>query len=218
MGFDELRKHLIKRLKHYGITTNVLDAMEKVPRELFVSERQKPYAYQDTPLSIGMGQTISAPHMVAIMCSLLRIEEGMTILEVGTGSGYHAAVMAELIKEKGHIYTIECNETLAHNANENLKKTGYTNITVIRGDGSEGLKEYAPYDRISVAAAAPEIPQPLIDQLKEGRGRMVIPIGTRHHQELYLVTKNHKTRKEKKGGVAFVPLTGKYGIQSNVKN
>ena len=216
MGPAELRKHLIKRLKHYNITTDVLDAMERVPRELFVSERQTPYAYQDTPLSIGMGQTISAPHMVAIMCNLLEIDKGMTILEVGTGSGYHAAVMAELTKEKGHIYTIECNETLAHNANENLKKTGYTNITVLTGDGSEGLEEHAPYDRISVAAAAPEMPQPLIDQLKEGSGRMVIPIGT-HHQELYLVTKNHKTKIERKGGVAFVPLTGKYGIESKHK-
>ena len=213
MGPAELRTHLIKRLKHYGIATNVLDAMEKVPRELFIPEQQKPYAYQDTPLSIEMGQTISAPHMVAIMCNLLEIEEGMTILEVGTGSGYHAAVMAELTREKGHVYTIECYERLAQNAKEKLKRTVYTNITVITGDGSEGLKEHAPYDRISVAAAAPEIPQPLIDQLKRG-GRMVIPIGTRHHQELYLVTKNHKTRIERKGGVAFVPLTGKYGIES----
>ncbi|RLG27233.1 protein-L-isoaspartate O-methyltransferase, partial [Methanosarcinales archaeon] len=109
-----------------------------------------------------------------------------------------------------------CYERLAQNAKEKLKRTGYTNITVITGDGSEGLKEHAPYDRISVAAAAPEIPQPLIDQLKRG-GRMVIPISTRHHQELYLVTKNHKTRIERKGGVAFVPLTGKYGIESKHK-
>lgn len=209
MGFDELKRDLITKLKRHGIKRDVLDALEKVPRELFVPEEEKPYAYHDTPLSIGMGQTISAPHMVAIMCNLLEIEKGMTILEVGTGSGYHAAVMAELTGEEGHVYTVECNEELAQNAIENLKKTRYTNITVITGDGSEGLKEHAPYDRISVAAAAPEIPPPLIDQLKEG-GRMVIPIG-REYQELYLVTKNHKTRIEKKCGVAFVPLRGRYG-------
>ena len=210
MEFSRKRTRLVDGLKYHGIDRRVLDAMDKVPRHIFVSDSQKEYAYQDTPLSIGMGQTISAPHMVAIMCNLLDLEEGMRVLEIGTGSGYHVAVIAELVGKTGHVYTVERIEQLAYFARDNLKKTGYANVTVIIEDGSLGLPEYAPYDRISVAAAAPKVPQTLIDQLKEG-GKMVIPVGS-FPQELYLVTKNIEITMVKKGGVSFVPLKGKYGF------
>ena len=210
MEFSRKRTRLVDGLKYHGIDRRVLDAMDKVPRHIFVSDSQKEYAYQDTPLSIGMGQTISAPHMVAIMCNLLDLEEGMRVLEIGTGSGYHVAVIAELVGKTGHVYTVERIEQLAYFARDNLKKTGYANVTVIIEDGSLGLPEYAPYDRISVAAAAPKVPQTLIDQLKEG-GKMVIPVGS-FPQELFLVTKNIEVTMVKKGGVSFVPLKGKHGF------
>ena len=210
MEFSRKRARLVEGLEYHGIDSRVLDAMNRVPRHIFVSDSQKEYAYQDTPLSIGAGQTISAPHMVAIMCNLLDLREGMSVLEIGTGSGYHVAVIAELVGKTGHVYTVECIEQLAYFARDNLKKTGYTNVTVIIEDGSPGLPEYAPYDRISVAAAAPKVPQTLIDQLKEG-GKMVIPVGS-FLQELYLVTKNIEVTMVKKGGVSFVPLKGKHGF------
>ena len=210
MEFSGKRTRLVDGLKYHGIDRRVLDAMDRVPRHIFVLDSQKEYAYQDTPLSIGMGQTISAPHMVAIMCNLLDLEEGMNVLEIGTGSGYHVAVIAELVGKTGHVYTVERIEQLAYFARDNLKKTGYANVTVIIEDGSLGLPEYAPYDRISVAAAAPKVPQTLIDQLKEG-GKMVIPVGS-FPQELFLVTKNIEVTMVKKGGVSFVPLKGKHGF------
>ncbi|RZB29178.1 MAG: protein-L-isoaspartate(D-aspartate) O-methyltransferase [Candidatus Argoarchaeum ethanivorans] len=210
MEFSRKRTRLVDGLKYHGIDRRVLDAMNRVPRHIFVLDSQKEYAYQDTPLSIGSGQTISAPHMVAIMCNLLDLEEGMSVLEIGTGSGYHVAVIAELVGKTGHVYTVERIEQLAYFARDNLKKTGYANVTVIIEDGSLGLPEYAPYDRISVAAAAPKVPQTLIDQLKEG-GKMVIPVGS-FPQELFLVTKNIEVTMVKKGGVSFVPLKGKYGF------
>jgi protein-L-isoaspartate(D-aspartate) O-methyltransferase len=208
--FGKKKTRLLEGLKHQGISQRVLDAMSRVPREVFLPESQRPYAYHDSPLEIGWGQTISAPHMVAIMCDLLDLREGLKVLEVGTGSGYHAAVIAELVGESGHVYTMEYVQLLADFARENLRKTGYSNVTVVVGDGSQGLRRYAPYDRINVAAAAPGIPQPLMDQLGEG-GRMVIPVGT-YLQELYLVTKNQKVKIEKKCDVSFVPLKGKHGI------
>ncbi|RZN14185.1 MAG: protein-L-isoaspartate(D-aspartate) O-methyltransferase [Methanosarcinales archaeon] len=210
MEFSRKRTRLVDGLKYHGIDRRVLDAMDKVPRHIFVSDSQKEYAYQDTPLSIGSGQTISAPHMVAIMCNLLDLEDGMNVLEIGTGSGYHVAVIAELVGKTGHVYTVERIEQLTYFARDNLKKTGYANATVIIEDGSLGLPEYAPYDRISVAAAAPKVPQTLIDQLKEG-GKMVIPVGS-SPQELFLVTKNIEVTMVKMGGVSFVPLKGKHGF------
>ena len=128
-----------------------------------------------TPLPIGRGQTISAPHMVAIMCDLLDIRDGMKVLEIGAGSGYHAAVMA-VLAGSGHVYTVERIESLALFARENLKKAGIENVTVIVEDGSLGLPGFAPYDRISVAAASPEILETLTDQLKIG-GKLIIPVG-----------------------------------------
>ncbi len=169
------------------------------------------YAYDDVPLPIGDGQTISAPSMVAVMCDLLDIRDGMSVLEVGTGLGYHAAVMS-ILAGKGKVYTVERKPGLAEKARKILKELGYDNVEVFARDGSEGLPQYAPYDRISVACAAPEVPRPLVEQLKDG-GRMVIPIG-QYYQDLYLVEKvDGKVNTFEKGGVAFVPLVGKYGFK-----
>lgn len=210
MEFETQRKRLIEELREHGISKRVLDAMKSVPRHLFIPESEQRYAYADYPLPIGMGQTISAPHMVAIMCDLLDIRDGMKILEIGAGSGYHAAVMAKLAGS-GHVYAVEIIESLALFARENLKKAGITNVTVIAEDASAGLPAHAPYDRISVAAAAPDISSVLIGQLKTG-GKLVIPVG-RTFQELYLITKTNGIKKEAKGGVVFVPLVGKKGFR-----
>ncbi len=209
MEFEIKRNRLIEDLRLQNIDERVLSAMKQVPRHLFVHENEQRDAYADYPLPIGCGQTISAPHMVAIMCDLLDIRDGMKVLEIGTGSGYHAAVMA-LLAGSGHVYSVERIEPLALFAQDNLKNAGIGNVTVIVGDGSLGLPENAPYDRISVAAASPEIPETLTDQLNFG-GRLIIPVG-RYYQELYLVTKTDKLKKEAKGGVIFVPLVGKKGF------
>lgn len=211
MEFEDQKARLINELRRHGISERVLDAMRRVPRHLFVPEREQKNAYADYPLSIGWGQTISAPHMVAIMCDLLDIRDGMTVLEIGAGSGYHAAVMGELAGS-GHVYAVEVIEGLAQFARENLKKAGINNVTVLVEDGSLGLPGYAPYDRISVPCAAPDIPETLTEQLKPG-GKLVIPVG-RTIQELYLVTKVNGLIKEAKGGVVFVPLVGKKGFRS----
>ena len=209
MEFEIKRNRLIEELRQHNISERVLAAMKQVPRHLFVPENERQNAYADYPLPIGWGQTISAPHMVAIMCDILDIREGMTVLEIGGGSGYHAAVIAKLAGS-GHVYTVERIEPLASFARENLKKAGISNVTVIVEDGSLGLPGFAPYDRISVAAASPEILDTLTDQLKTG-GKLVIPVG-KYYQELYLVTRTDGLKKEPKGGVVFVPLVGKKGF------
>jgi len=209
MEFEIKRNRLIEELRQHRIGERVLAAMRKVPRHLFVPENEQRNAYADYPLPIGWGQTISAPHMVAIMCDLLDIQDGMKVLEIGGGSGYHAAVMA-MLAGSGHVYSVERIEALALFAHENLNKAGIKNVTVIVEDGSLGLPGFAPYDRISVAAASPEILDTLTDQLKTG-GKLVIPVG-KYYQELYLVTKTDGLKKEAKGGVVFVPLVGKKGF------
>ena len=209
MEFEVKSNQLIEELRQHGIRERVLDAMKSVPRHLFVPEREQENAYGDYPLMIGFNQTISAPHMVAIMCDLLDIRDGMKVLEIGAGSGYHAAVMA-VLAGSGRVYTVERIESLALLARQNLKKAGIENVTVIVGDGSLGLPESAPYDRISVAAASPEILNTLTDQLKIG-GKLIIPVG-KNYQELYLVTKTDGLKKEVKGDVVFVPLIGKKGF------
>ena len=212
MDLEKERRQLIKglRSRHPDIQDRVLDAMVRVPRHSFMHESEQRFAYADNPLSIGEGQTISAPHMVAIMCNLLELEPGQKVLEVGGGCGYHAAVMAELVRPGGHIYTIERIPSLGEFARKNLAKTGYEDVTVIIEDGSLGLPSLAPFDRISVACSAPEVPDVLVEQLAAG-GKMVIPVG-RYMQELYLVTKLNGVKKEAMGGVVFVPLVGKYGF------
>lgn len=210
MKIDENRKNLVESLKKQGRikSKEIEKAFLKIPREKFIPTIFEKHAYLDTPLEIGQGQTISAPHMIAIMCEELDIEKGQKILEVGTGSGYHAAIVAKIIEPNGYVYTIERHKNLAEKAKQNLKNT--KNVTVEIGDGSEGLKKYAPYDRIYVTCAAPSIPQPLIEQLKDP-GKMLIPVGGTICT-LYLLEKNNgKIKKEDHGGCAFVPLIGKYG-------
>jgi len=212
MDLEDERRQLILDLgsRYTEISKKVLDAMNLVPRHLFIPEKEGRNAYADHPLSIGSGQTISAPHMVAIMCDLLDLHPGHKVLEVGCGSGYHAAVMAEMVRPGGHVYAIERIKKLVKSAQETLSVTGYEDVSVTSGDGSQGLAQYAPFDRISVACSAPEIPDILVQQLEVG-GKMVIPVG-QYLQELYLVTKKNGTTKERKGGVIFVPLVGKYGF------
>ncbi len=193
------------------INERVINAMKKVPRDLFVPETLRSSAHDDTPLPIGYGQTISAPHMVAIMCELLDLKEGLKVLDIGGGSGYHAAVMAGLVGPQGHVYSVERIPELAEQAKKNLKEAGIANVTVVLGDGSKGLEEYAPFDRINVAATAPRVPELLIKQLKPG-GRMVIPVGS-GFQNLMLVTRNNGYVIEEKLPVAFVPLIGENGFR-----
>lgn len=209
---DKAREILVQSLRHHRISEPVLEAMRKVPRHLFVSESLWSQAYRDHPLPIGNGQTISAPHMVAMMCDLMDLKPGDNVLEIGAGSGYNAAVMAELIVPEGHIHTIERIPSLAENARTNLDRAGYTeNITVHTGDGTLGLPKHAPYDSISVTCAAPDTPPPLVEQLADG-GRILIPIG-RGFQDLYIVEKKgKKVTRKRVTSVVFVPLIGKYGF------
>ncbi len=210
------RIELVRRLSEMGYikTEKVKQAMLKVPREEFLTELNRPYAYVDQPLPIGEGQTISAPHMVAMICEILSLEEGMKVLEIGTGFGYNAAVVAEIIGKKGHLYSIERISSLAETAKENLKRTGYSeNITVILGDGTKGYPEEAPFDRIYGTASAPKLPEPLKDQLKIG-GILLIPVGEhRYFQDLICISRKSEDEYEKKsiGGVAFVPMIGDHG-------
>jgi len=210
--FELERERLVNRLVKEGyITSNkVKEAFLKTPRESFVPDTLKMQAYIDTPLQIGSGQTISAPHMVAIMCEALDVKEGQKILEIGAGSGYHAAIVSHLAGENGHVYTIERFENLAKMAQENLKKTGITNVTVEVGDGSEGLDKYEPYDRIYVTCAAPSVPQPLINQLGDS-GKLLIPVGRMYCELQLLEKKGEEIITRYLGGCVFVPLVGKYG-------
>ncbi len=209
--YKEERERMVALLRGQGIGIEVLEAMKRVKRHLFVPPDLRDQAYGDYPLPIGEGQTISAPHMVALMCEYLELEKGDKVLEVGAGSGYHAAVIAELIGSEGRVYTIERHPYLVDFAIRNLNKAGYENVVVILGDGTLGLPEHAPFDKICVTCAAPAVPPPLLEQLKTG-GKMVIPIG-RFAQKLYLVKKRNGIEKQNKGGVVFVPLVGRFGFR-----
>ncbi len=209
-GYEEERRRMVEHLSRHGVSEEVLEAMMQVERHLFVLPNLSDQAYEDYPLPIGEGQTISAPHMVAMMCDYLELKKGEKVLEIGAGSGYHAAVIAEIIGEKGQVYSVERIPWLVEFSSENLKRAGYKNVTVILGDGTLGLPDHAPYDKISVTCAAPDVPPPLLEQLKTG-GKMVIPIG-RYVQELYLVEKKDRIEKERKCDVLFVPLVGRYGF------
>lgn len=208
--YEKACRRMVELLRRQGVSEVVLEAMMRVKRHLFVPPDLTDQAYNDYPLPIGEGQTISAPHMVAMMCDYMALRKGDKVLEVGAGSGYHAAVIAEIIGEEGHVYTIERIGWLVDFSKNNLKRAGYKNVTVSIGDGTLGLPEHAPYDKIDVTCAAPDVPPPLLEQLKTN-GEMVIPIG-RYLQELYLVRKRNGVEKEKKCDVAFVPLIGRYGF------
>ena len=198
--------------KGYVATPPVEAAMRRVPREEFLPSRLKGDAYVDTPLPIGEGQTISAPHMVAIMVEKLDLQLGNRVLEIGAGSGYHAAVVAEVVGKEGMVYTIERVESLAKFADENLRRAGYGDrVRVIVGDGSKGMPENAPFDRIFVACGAPDVPSPLVDQLADG-GKMLVPVGGRMYQDLIKVSRRGaKITRESHGGCVFVPLIGEHG-------
>ena len=222
MDYEEKRIKLVEHLKKRDILTkpNVIKAMPKVPRHEFLPKGAIESAYIDSPLSIGMGQTISAPHMNAMMCELLELTEGEKVLEIGTGSGYHAALCAELVapkhtKNPGHVYTIERHQDLADRAEKCLINTGYGEVvTVIRGDGTLGYPEKAPYDKILVTASSPKkVPPPLMEQLKD-KGILCIPAGSKDWgQDLYIVSKMGKKFESKKiTGVRFVPLIGEWGF------
>ncbi|MEA1924381.1 MAG: protein-L-isoaspartate O-methyltransferase [Candidatus Altiarchaeota archaeon] len=206
------RKKLVASLVSAGYLGDekVKNAMLSVPREEFIPKDRRLHAYRDTPLTIGSGQTISAPHMVAIMTGELDVRRDSRILEVGAGSGYQAAVLAQIATE-GEIVTLERIKELADSARMNLKRLGYANVEVIHWEGTLGYGEKAPYDRIIVAAAAPGIPEALIEQLKEG-GKMLIPIGGRVMQTLMLVEKKDgRVVKKEICGCVFVPLIGEDG-------
>lgn len=192
----------------------VLDAMLRVPRHQFVPAAFVSRAYTDGPLPIGHGQTISQPYIVALMTQLARPHESAVALDVGTGSGYQAAVLAELCQR---VYSIEIVEPLATSARERLAELGYQNVTVRHGDGYRGWPEHAPFDLIIVAAAPEKVPQPLIDQLTPG-GRLVIPVGRRHQYQHLLVLEKQddgSVRRETTIPVAFVPMTGEAEQRSN---
>ena len=190
----------------YTLRREVLDAMAAVRREEFVPDRLKSCAYDNGPLPIGNGQTISQPFIVALMTDLLDPEPGDTILEIGTGSGYQAAILAQLVKK---VYSLEIIPELAGQAAERLQRLGCDNVEVIVSDGSSGLPEHAPYDGIIVTAAAPRIPDALVEQLAPF-GRLVIPVGRPHQpQDLLLVEKSGGTVTSRSIlSVAFVPFTG----------
>ena len=218
-SWEKLVDSLIKQ----GIlrSPKVTQAMRTVPRSKFLPSEVQAYSARDAPLSIGFGQTVSAPHMVSIMNEALQLTVGHKVLEVGAGCGWQAATIAELVtsqdeprSEWGHVYTTEIVPALAEQARKNIMNAGYGDrVTIINADGSQGYSEKAPYDRIVVTAAAPEVPQPLLDQLKTC-GIMVIPVGKASlYQNLMRITKeaDGQIKRENLGDVAFVPLTGEYG-------
>ncbi len=215
IDFAALRAEMVaEQLKGRGIReTAVLQAMSLVPREQFVSDAYVAHAYKDGPLPIGQKQTISQPYVVAYMCELLALTPTSHVLEVGTGSGYAAAVLSRLAAQ---VVTVERHEALAEIARERLAALGYDNVIVVQGDGTLGCEEYAPYDGIVVAAGGPDAPLPLKEQLKIG-GRLVLPVGSsKRKQQLVLITRRsqYEFEEEKKGSVAFVPLVGQAGWQS----
>lgn len=223
MNFVEKRERLVQRLVSSGVLRNkkVTEAMLAVPREEFVPSSLRDQAYVDTPLHVGYGQTISAPHMVAIMCQELDLKPGQKVLEIGTGSGYHAAVTAETISTQGsslesQLFSLEIVPELIAFAEDNLQRTGYADqVMVVEADGSQGYIEEAPFDRIYATAAPPSVPAPLIDQLKL-EGILIMPVGEAgFFQELLKIEKKRvgEIVTRRLGGVAFVPMRGKYGLK-----
>jgi protein-L-isoaspartate(D-aspartate) O-methyltransferase len=210
MDFKELREFMVKtQLIPRGINDErVLNAMKKVPRHLFVDDYIQHKAYDDIALSIGEGQTISQPYMVAIMTQLLELKGDEKMLEVGTGSGYQAAILAELSKE---VYSVERIAVLVKKAEDRFHSLGYNNIHIKIGDGTLGWPDEAPFDRIIITAGTPKIPEPLIEQLSED-GIIIAPVGDRFSQQLLKVRKSKgKLLEDYHTPCVFVPLIGEYG-------
>jgi protein-L-isoaspartate(D-aspartate) O-methyltransferase len=215
-NWKDKRKALVEHLKKAGYLNKpeVIEAVLKVPRHKFVPLAQRPFSYADQPLAIGYNQTISAPHMVSLMAEKLDLVEGLKVLEVGGGSGYHAAVIGEIVGPSGHVYSVEIIPQLSKNAKDAIEDSGLSEVvSCILGDGSVGYPEEAPYDRIFVACAAPDLPPPLAVQLKEG-GKMLIPVDTgMGYQDLVMYEKQKgKLKVKNEGGCVFVPLVGKWGF------
>jgi len=204
--FAEDRERMLEgQIEARGVRDpRVLAALRAIPRHEFVPPEQRIHAYEDRPLPIGEGQTISQPYIVAVMTELLELDGSETVLEVGTGSGYQAAVLGKLARE---VYSIEIVPELALRAEADLKRLGYANVHVRHGDGYRGWPEHAPFDAIIVTAAPGHVPEPLVEQLALG-GRMVLPVGD-VFQDLVLVTRGEEgVRQERLLGVRFVPMTG----------
>ena len=224
-SYDVQREKLVAHLEKHGYiqSKRVRDAILNVPRELFVPSELQPRAYDDTPLPTYNGQTISAPHMNAMMCELLDLQPSDKVLEIGTGSGYHAALVGFIVsrgENPGHVYTIERIKDLFDFASNNLKKANMKGVvTCIYGDGTLGYMNNAPYNKILVTAAGPQVPKPLLDQIAEG-GKLCIPIGNqRWSQKLIIITKkNGKFEENEVSSVMFVPLIGEYGFESHSDN
>jgi len=205
-----MKKSLVEMWKKDGTVKDkrILKAFKEIPRERFIHEELVADAYEDSPLPIGYGQTISQPTTIMIMIEALELKKTDKVLEVGAGSGYNAALMSRLCKK---VYTVEIVPELVHFARENLKTCGIRNVEVIGGDGSTGYEPEAPYDKIMITAGCPTIPKPIIDQLKDG-GIIVAPVGSRWEQEMAKLKKvKGKLEKENLGYFVFVPLIGRYG-------
>lgn len=212
VNYDEARARMVQnQLVARGISDQrVLQAMQHVPRHLFVPEARRPHAYEDRPLSIGYGQTISQPFIVAFMTASLELTGEEKVLEIGTGSGYQAAILSQMARQ---VISIECIKELADSTRTRLADMGYDNVRVILGDGSVGLPDEAPFDAIMLTAAAPEVPLPLRQQLANG-GCLVGPVGARYDQVLIrLWCYGAEWERETLGPVIFVPLMGKHGWQ-----
>jgi protein-L-isoaspartate(D-aspartate) O-methyltransferase len=212
LSHTQARHEMVERqLVRRGIVDpRVLKAMGDVPRELFIAENLAPHAYDDSPLPLANGQTISQPYVVALMAEAARIGPGDRVLDVGTGSGYAAAVLAQLASK---VFSIERHAQLVHTARQNLARAGVANVDVFEGDGSLGLPQHAPFNAILVAAGAPAPPHPLQAQLAEG-GRLVVPVRADGYQDLLMLTREGDRFSEKNlGPVQFVPLVGSQGFR-----
>lgn len=210
-----MKEELANLWRSYKVADErVVQAFLKVPREYFVPDELKEMAYEDCPLPIMCGKTISQPTTIIVMVGALELKEGEKVLEVGTGSGYHAALMATIVGSEGKVITLEVVPELVNFSKANLKEAGVANVTVVEEDGSQGYEKEAPFDKIVVTAACPDVPMPLLKQLKLG-GILVAPVGGLHGQEMVKLRKTGEEsyQKESLGEFMFLPLVGKHGFR-----
>lgn len=207
---------LLEKWKSLHISEPLIKAFEEIPREEFVLDNMRDQAYNDTALPILRGKTISQPSTVLLMTDALDVKEGMKIFEVGSGSGYQAAILSKLAGEKGKVYSSEVLPELVMFSQDNLRKIGIKNVEVIESDGSQGFKDSAPYDRIIITAACPMIPRVLLDQLK-ANGIIVAPVGTEREQQMKKIIKKEKGIEEVSlGTFLFSPMIGKFGFEERI--